>query len=99
MDFTNDTLNRLVVKLFFEKNMNEFESHELTLANEIADTLNDRESLPLYLSFVRKYKDEHLRKILKRVMSIPDEQIKKTRGALFTFIVNNQYGNDERTRS
>jgi hypothetical protein len=79
--------------------MNEYENHEIVLANEIADCLNDRESLPLYLGFARKYKDEHLRKILKRVMSIPDEQIKKTRGALFTFIVNNQYGNDERARS
>lgn len=79
--------------------MQEYESFEIDLANEIADVLHDRESLPLYLSFVRKYKEEHLRRILKRVMSIPDEQIKKTRGALFTFIVNNQYGYDERARS
>lgn len=79
--------------------MNQYDDNEISLANEIADTLKDRDSLPLYLGFVRKYKEEHLRRILKRVMSIPEEQIKKTRGALFTYILNNQYGYDERARS
>lgn len=79
--------------------MDQYNDIEIALANEIAEALKDRESLPLYLGFVRKYKEEHLRRILKRVMSIPDRQIKKTRGALFTFIVNNQYGYDERARS
>lgn len=78
---------------------NQFEQSDLVLATRIAETLKDRDSLPLYLGFVRKYKAEHLQRILDRVMSIPDTQIKKTRGALFTYIVNNQYGYDEHSRN
>lgn len=64
-----------------------YEPEELRLANEIADQLNDRGSLHLFLNFSRKYREEHLRKILEKVMSIPERQIKKTRGALFTYLV------------
>ena len=64
-----------------------YEPQEIRLANEIADELNDRQSLQLFLNFSRKYREDHLRKILAKVMSIPDRQIKKTRGALFTYLV------------
>ena len=64
-----------------------FEPQEIRLANDIADQLNDRQSLQLFLNFSRKYREDHLRKILEKVMSIPDRQIKKTRGALFTYLV------------
>ena len=64
-----------------------YEPGETRLANEIADQLDDRGSLHLFLNFSRKYREDHLRKILEKVMSIPDRQIKKTRGALFTFLV------------
>jgi hypothetical protein len=66
---------------------NTFEPQEIRLANEIADQLNDRGSLQLFLNFSRKYREDHLRKILEKVMSIPERQIKKTRGALFTYLV------------
>jgi hypothetical protein len=33
-----------------------------------------------------------LRKILQRVLSVPQEQIRKTRGALFTYLVGQGYG-------
>jgi hypothetical protein len=64
-----------------------YEPQETRLANEIADQLNDHGSLHLFLNFSRKYREDYLRKILEKVMSIPDRQIKKTRGALFTFLV------------
>jgi hypothetical protein len=67
---------------------NPYEPHEIRLANELAETLHDREALPLYLQFARKFKEEFLRKKLARVMSIREEKIRKTRGALFTFLVN-----------
>ncbi len=57
------------------------------LAHEIAVTLDDMEALPLYISFTKKYSEAFLRKILLRVMSVPDQKIKRTRGALFTFLV------------
>ncbi|MGV3598049.1 MAG: hypothetical protein ACO1PI_09280 [Bacteroidota bacterium] len=57
------------------------------LAQEIAVALNDMEALPLYVSFTQKYSESFLRKILLRVLSVPDHKIKRTRGALFTYLV------------
>lgn len=73
--------------------MKEYAPQDVRLANEIADTLQDRGSLQLFLHFVEKYKEEHLRRVLEKVMSIPERKIKKTRGALFTYLVS-QYEND-----
>lgn len=73
--------------------MKDYAPQEIRLANEIADTLHDRGSLQLFLHFAEKYKEEHLRRILEKVMSIPDSKIKKTRGALFTYLIT-QYEND-----
>ena len=65
---------------------------EEKLAREIAYALNDMESLPVHISFAEKYSEAFLRKTLQKVLSVPDNQIRKTRGALFTFLVNHQYG-------
>jgi hypothetical protein len=65
---------------------------EEKLAREIADVLNDPEALPLYTGFAEKYTEAFLRKILQRVLSVPQEQIRKTRGALFTYLVGQGYG-------
>ena len=73
---------------------NNYEPHEIRLANELAETLKDREALQFYLTLTRKYQESHLRQILAKVMSIDEKQIRKTRGALFTFLVNQQYGNN-----
>jgi hypothetical protein len=68
-------------------NMEEYAPQEIRLANEIAEKLDDRTSFPLYLHFAHKYDEEHLRILLERVLSLPEEKIKKTRGALFTYLV------------
>lgn len=60
---------------------------EEKLAREIADALNDNESLPVHVSFAEKYSESFLRKTLQKVLSIPQDQIRKTRGALFTYLV------------
>jgi len=69
---------------------------EYKLAYEIASTLNDMDSLPLHLSFAHKYQEAFLRRILNRVMSLSDNQIKRTRGALFTYLVNQNGQNNSR---
>ena len=74
--------------------MSPYDPYEIKLANEIADTLNDRDALQLYLQFSRKYKEAFLLKILARVMSIPDNKIRRSRGALFTFLITQQGSND-----
>ena len=61
---------------------------EIKLAREIADTLNDMDSLPMHLILVRKYKEEFLREKLNKVMSIPESQIKRSRAALYIFLIN-----------
>lgn len=67
--------------------MNIHQPHEVALANEIANTLQDRDALPLYLKYTQKYKEVFLRRTLNKVMSIEQSKIRKTRGALFTFLV------------
>lgn len=65
------------------------------LAREIADALNDMEAVSIYEGFAYKYTEDFLRRILQRVLSIPQDQIRKTRGALFTFLIKqNQRGSD-----
>ena len=73
--------------------MNTYEPHEIKLAHEIANTLKDWDALPLYLIYSRKYQAAFLKKILARVMSIDETKIRRTRGALFTFLVNQQHNN------
>lgn len=77
--------------------MTTYEPQEIRLANEIAITLKDPEALPLYLQYSRKYQEAFLRKILARVMGIEDSKIRRSRGALFTFLVN-QAGNNGGSR-
>ena len=60
---------------------------EIQLANEIAERLNDPDALSLYLSYARIFPHEKLRELLNKVCSIPEKEIKRTRGALFTFLV------------
>lgn len=75
--------------------MNEnYTSYELRLANEIADTLQDKDSLAMHLQYVRRYKEEFLRRILQKVMSLDESKIRKNRAALYTFLINqgNKYG-------
>ena len=78
--------------------MQTYEPHEVKLANEIAETLKDRDSIASFLTFTRKYKEQFLREILAKVMSIDEAKIRKSRGALFTFLVN-QHGTHSNSRS
>ena len=73
-------------------------SKQNNLAYELATTLQDKESLVVYEAFARKYNEEFLRKTLAKVMSVPDDKIKRTRGALFTFLIQQhaKFGNNTR---
>lgn len=62
-------------------------SKEEKLAREIADALGDNDSLTVHIGFAEKYSETFLRRTLQRVLSIPEAQIRKTRGALFTYLV------------
>lgn len=62
-------------------------TREMKFAMEMAEILNDREALPLYITFTRQYPESLLREVLEKVRNIPDHKIRKTRGALFNFLV------------
>ena len=66
----------------------DYDPYERKLANEIADTLKDRDSITMHLQYVRKYKEEHLRRVLNKVMALPEGSIRKSRAALYTFLIN-----------
>ena len=78
--------------------MQNYEPHEVKLANEIAETLKDRDSIALFLIYTRKYKEQFLKDILAKVMAMDERKIRKSRGALFTFLVN-QHGAHGNSRS
>jgi hypothetical protein len=77
--------------------MADFAPQEIRLAHEIADTLDDRNSVQLFLYFTQKYTEDHLRKVLNKVMAIPERKIKKTRGALFTYLISQHENGNSRS--
>ena len=70
-----------------------YEPQEINLAREIADELDDQDSIPYHLQNVRKYKESFLRKQLQKVLSIPEHKIKRSRAALYTYLINQHGGN------
>ena len=62
-------------------------SREELLALDLAKALKDRKGLPLYLSYSKRYPESFLRKVLGEVKEIPDRKIKKSRGALFNYLI------------
>lgn len=75
----------------------EYTPKEYKLAREIAESLQDMDSLGMHIKFVQTYAESHLRKILSKVLSIPEHKIRKTRGALYTSLVKQQ-GHDYHLR-
>lgn len=67
--------------------IDQYSPQEMKLAHEIASSLNDHDSLALHLQYVRKYKEEYLRKTLDKVMAIPAFKIKRNRAALYTYLI------------
>lgn len=71
--------------------MNEFNPFSLTkkklLARDLAEGLEDEEGFKFYLSVCRKYPEEFLRKIYSQVKGIPKNKIKKSKGAVFNYLI------------
>lgn len=67
-------------------NMNH-KSPQEQLAYELAEAMNDMDALPLYISYAHEFPEEKLREIAVKVRAIPENKIRKTRGALFNFLV------------
>lgn len=62
-------------------------TNDKKLAYELAEALNDTGALTVYQGFVEKYKKAFLYEVLAKVMSVPEHKIRRSRGALFTYLV------------
>jgi hypothetical protein len=81
------------------KNFNP-QTREEFLALELAEALDDMKGFHFYFSCTRKFPESVLRKILIEVKETPSNKIKKSRGALFNYLIqkyvqesNNNYRN------
>ena len=57
------------------------------LAQEIVQSFQDKDNLSFYEQVCSQYSEDLIRRILQKVQEIPDEKIKKSRGALFTYLI------------
>jgi len=89
-----DTINKYILKNDIDSKdsaesflgvSKEFKSKELAV--DIARALEDQENLALYISYCRRYPLPLLRTVLAEVRQIPSGKIKKSRGALFNYLV------------
>lgn len=57
------------------------------LALEIAHALDDMDSLQSHRKMVAKYAEKHLRSKLTKTLAFPASKIRKSRGAIYTSLV------------
>jgi hypothetical protein len=57
------------------------------LAHEIARAFDEEFLLEFYESVVRRYPEDLIRRAYEKAMTVPAERIRKTRGAIFTYLV------------
>jgi hypothetical protein len=62
------------------------------LAFDVANALNDLPNLAFYLAYVKKYPETLVRQTLAVVKNIPDAKIRKSRGALFNYLMQKHGG-------
>jgi len=89
-----DSINKYILKNDIDSNKSldlplkaSNQSKSMELAMDIAQSLEDQENLALYISYCRKYPLSLVRSVLDKVRQIPSEKVKKSRGALFNYLV------------
>jgi len=70
-------------------------SGDVAIALEICQTFKDEKNLPLYLAYIKKYEMGIIKQAFKEAMKPPANKIKKTRGALFNYLVQYYAGKNE----
>jgi hypothetical protein len=63
------------------------ESKEEQLALDVAHALNDLSNLACYISLTKKHPEHLIRRILAVVKRVPEIKIRKSRGALFNYLI------------
>jgi DNA replication protein DnaD len=62
-------------------------TREELLALDMAQAVNDLKSLPLYLKYAQALPESLIRETLSWIKQVPDKNIKRSRAALFNFII------------
>lgn len=83
----NDTRSEVVRNSISDPDGFRPATKEELLAVDLAKELKDKKGLASYLGFTKKYPEEFLRQILAEVKMTPNNKIKKSRGAMFTYLV------------
>lgn len=65
-------------------------SEQEQLAHEVAEALNDLDSLPLHLHYVKEFSEDIIRKNMAKALAVPDEDVRKSRGAIFNSLMKNE---------
>lgn len=63
------------------------QTEEDRLAVQIATEFSDLTHLPVYVAFCRRYPLPVIRKAFETTQKYPPEKIRKSKGALFTYLV------------
>ncbi len=63
------------------------ESRKELLAHDLAEALNDQAHYTIYLSYSKQYSESFLRRVLAETKMTPDTKIRKSRSALFNYLV------------
>ena len=63
------------------------QTEEELLALDLAHALDDLPNLACYLSLTKKYPEYLIRRTLAVVKAVPQNKIRKSRGALFNFLI------------
>ena len=63
------------------------QTEEDKLAVQIATEFSDLTHLPVYVAFCRRYPQEVIKKAFETTQKYPIEKIKKSKGALFIYLV------------
>ena len=56
-------------------------------AQKLAEELADSDNVAAYEAIYRNYTEDMIQKALTTVKGVPDDKIKKSRGALFTYLI------------
>jgi hypothetical protein len=62
-------------------------TREGMVARELAEGLNDRKSIRYYFSMALEHSEQFLREIYRKVQQTPENNIRKSKGALFAYLI------------
>jgi len=60
---------------------------EGVIAKDLAEGLNDMKNIRYYISVALEHSEQYLKGLYRKVKETPEHRIKKSRGALFAYLV------------